>query len=278
MSGRVERGSATFKVACAMAVLLVALAAPAVAEDESLAKLLGGLGLSVEQVADNLANTLPAGGGERRLVRWEQAKITVGIVASSGVTAQMIGQVKSQIGNEFDYAGRQLDVCVRHWERLPESPSDATEVSACGSRPVDIDLLVDISERSVLADIDRPQLPSDLTSTSLTVIWQRIRGHVLAKPTQPVCTGTVVADAAVQKLAGGAAIIRTAPEQNALLTVSLCARDLGYILLGSTPIPDTNGPGGTWDGGLLKLLYRPELRSGESRGDVLAKLRAASGN
>ncbi len=278
MLGRAERNNTTFKLTCVIGVLLICFAAPAVAEDENLSELFGSLRLSADQAADNLANATPAEGGERRLVRWEQPEITLGIVASSGVTAQMIGQVKSQIGNEFDYAGRRLDVCIRHWESASESSGDSAEVSACGSRSIEIDLLVDVSERSILADTDRPQLPSDLTSATLTAIWQRIRGFVLAKPTTSVCTGTVVTDVTVKNLAGGAAIIRPAPEQNALLTISLCARDLGYVLLGAVPIADTNGPGGTWDGRLLKLLYRPEFRSGESRSEVLAKLRAASGN
>ena len=257
MSGRVERSSATFKLTCTIAVLLICLATRAVAEDEELSELFGKLRLSADQVADYLSNVTPAEGEERRLVRWEQDEVTLGIVASTGVTAQMIDQAVSQIRNTFEYAGRRLDACIEHWERPAGLAGASPKISACESRSIEIDLLIDVSEVSILGKINRPQLPSNLTSDNLNVIWQRIRGTVLAKPNASLCSGAVVADATVRNLMAGAAIVRPAPEQNTLLTVFHCARDLGYILLGSVPIPDADGTGGYWDGELSKLLYSP---------------------
>lgn len=278
MRGLVERGRAISRIIGAASVLFLPFAAPASAEDEGLSELFGSLHLSAEQVADYLSNAAPAAGEEKWLVRWEQDEVTLGIVASAGVTAQMIDQAVSQIRNTFEYAGRRLDACIRHWDRAADLAGDAPKISSCESRSIEIDLLIDVSEASMLGKINRPQLPSRLTSNELGVIWQRIRGAVLAQPNASLCTGAVIADATARNLMAGAAIVRPALEQNKLLTVFHCARDLGYLLLGSVPIPDTVGTGGTWNGSLLKLLYSPAFRSGESRSEVLAKLRALPSN
>lgn len=292
MSERVERSNphfnwrnrlqAMFGMICASTIAIVCLAAPAGAQDEDLSVLIRRLtsthGLSVDQLADYLALGTPLDGVERRLVRWEQAEVALGVVASAGVTADMIDKIVAPIENTFDDVGRGLYICIRRSDREVSAAGDSRAFPDCQSRPVEIDLVLDISERSIFADVNGPQLPSESKQTFLRASWSKMREAVLAHTTEYFCSAGFATDVAAQKLVGGAGLIRPKPEQNALLTMTLCSRELAYYLLGVIPIAKPGDKGGYLSGDLLQLLYRTELQSGESRGEVLEKLQAASGN
>lgn len=282
MSGRVERSRATFKVICGTAILLICLATPVAAQDEDLSMLIRRLtshyGLSVDQLGDYLALGTPADSVERRLVRWDQAEVTLGVVTSTDVTADMIDKTVAPIENAFDDVGRRLYICIRRWDREVDTADNSRTFPDCQSRPVEIDLVLDVSERSIFADIDDPQLPSESKWTFLRALWSKMREAVLAKPTAYFCSAGVATDVATQKLVGGAGLIRPGSEQNALLTMTLCSRQIAHYLLGTIPIAQPDGKGGYLDSDLSKLLYRTELRSGESRSEVVEKLHSTSGN
>lgn len=282
MAERVERNSLVSKFKYGVAVLVIWLATPAAAQDEDLSMLVRRLtshhGLSVDQLGNYLALGTPVDGTERRLVRWDQPEVTLGIIASAGVTADMIDKTMAPIESAFDDVGRRLSICIRRWGRGLGTADDSRIFPDCRSQPIEIDLVLDISERSIFQDIDGPQLPSELEWTFLRALWSRTRETVIANPIAYFCTAGVATDVATQKLVGGAGLIRPASEQNALLTMTLCSREMAYYLLGAIPIASPDGKGGYLDGDLLQLLYRAEFRSGETRREVLEKLRAASEN
>src|SRR5262245_57574902 len=119
MTGSVERNRRTFKFAGAVAVFIcLALPAAVRAEDPSvlIRRLTSDYGLSIDQLSDYLALGTPADNGERRLVRWDQDEIALGIVASSGVTADMIDKTVAPIESTFRDVGRRLRICIRHWD------------------------------------------------------------------------------------------------------------------------------------------------------------------
>lgn len=267
-----------FRMICAAAIAVTGLATPAASQDDDLSMLVRRLtsdyGLSIDQLAGYLTLDVPADNSERRLVRWEQAEVTLGVVASVGITADMIDKTVSSIESTFEDVDRRLYVCIQRRDREASAVGDWRTFPSCESRPVEIDLVLDISERSIFADIGGPQLPSESKQTFLSALWSKIREAVLANTTEYFCTAGVATDVAALKLVGGAGLIRPKSEQNALLTMTLCSRELAYYLLGVIPIAEPDGKGGYLDGDLLQLLYRPELRSGDSRSEVLAKLRA----
>lgn len=271
-----------FRMACVAVVAVICFATPATSQDEDLSMLIRRLtshyGLSVDQLGDYLALGTPADSSERRLVRWDQAEVTLGVVASAVVTADMIDKTVAPIENVFDDVGRRLYICIRHWDREVGTADGSRTFPDCQSQPVEIDLVLDVSEHSIFADIGAPQLPSETKWTFLRTLWSRMRESVLANPTAYFCSAGVATDVATQKLVGSAGLIRPRPEQNTLLTMTLCSRQIAYYLLGAIPIADSGGKGGYLDGDLLKLLYRTELHSGESRSEVVQKLRSASGN
>lgn len=281
MSERIKRNSRSFRLTGAVAIGIICLAIPVAAQGEDLSTLVGRLtsdyGLSVDQVGDYLALGTPVDSAERRLVRWDQSDIALGVVASAGVTAEMIDKTVAPIENAFRDVDRRLHICIRRWDPKVGTADEARIFPDCQSQPIEIDLVLDVSAHSIFADIGALQLPSESRWTFLRLLWSKMREAVLAKPTAYFCNAGVATDAATKKLVGGAGLIRPKPEQNALLTMTLCSRQIAYYLLGVIPIAEPDGKGGYLDGDLAQLLYRAELHSGETRKEVLEKLRAASG-
>lgn len=216
---------------------------------------------------------------EPTLVRWDQAEITLGLTVSSNASGPLVETVVASIQRRFDLVNRRLLVCVRSWPGGPEiTDGGAVRIGSCGSARTEIDLMIDVSDRVMLTEME--ELPSDATSHILRDTWSRIRQEVLAQPTWRFCNFGFATDATAQRLVGGAGIAR-APTigERAFELANNCAIELGYYFLGTFPIPDkSGGEGGALYPELLTLLYSDELRSGESRSEVLRKLRAASGS
>jgi hypothetical protein len=235
-------------------------------------------GIGVDEIANYLAlgRTLK---GERRLVRWEQAFVTLGVTASSGTPAALVNEAVSNIETTFKYVGRQLQACVRSWPRDLKRFGEAISIDDCDSKPTDIDLVIDVSDQTSFADAALSSLPSDPTQIFLTSQWARIRQDVLAQPTADICSASFATDATAQKIGGAAGYIRApAAKQETVVSVRYCSLQLGYNLLGSIPIKNRNSDGGTLNPDLLALLYSIQFRSGESQSEVLAKLRKAVSN
>lgn len=282
MAERVERNSLVAKLKYGVVALVVWLATPAAAQDEDMSMLVRRLtshyGLSVDQLGDYLALGTPVDSTERRLVRWDQPEVTLGIIASAGVTADMIDKTMAPIESVFDDVGRRLSICIRRWDRGAGTADDSRIFPDCRSQPSEIDLVLDSSGGSIFADINAPQLPTESRWSVLRAFWSEMHGAVLAEPKAYFCSSGLATDMATQKLVGGAGLIRPASEQNALLTMTLCSREMAHYLLGAIPIASPDDKGGYLDGDLLHLLYRAEFRSGETRTEVLEKMHAAPAN
>jgi hypothetical protein len=257
-------------------------ASPTLAE-QPLSELLQAItahsGRSVDEIAGYLTLGRRPDGSEPTLVRWDQAEITLGLTVSSNASAALVEAVVTNIQRRFDHVNRKLVVCVRSWPGGSEitDGSDA-RVGSCGSEPTEIDLMIDVSDRIMLEEMEA--LPSDPTRHFLRNSWSRIRQEVLAQPTWRFCNFGFATDPAAQRLIGGAAISR-APTigEKAFELTNNCAIELGYYFLGSLPIPDKSGAqGGTLYPDLLALLYSNEFKSGASRIEVLATLRKAIGS
>jgi hypothetical protein len=236
-------------------------------------------GRSVDEIADYLTLGRRPDGAEPTLVRWDQAEVSLGLTVSSNASAALVEAVVTNIQRRFDHVNRKLMVCVRNWPGGSEITDDnAVRITGCGSAPTEIDLVIDVSDHVMLKEMEA--LPSDPTRHFLRYSWSRIRQEVLAQPTWRFCNFGFATDPAAQRLVGGAAISR-APTigEKAFELTNNCAIELGYYFLGSLPIPDkSGGEGGALYPDLLALLYSDELQPGESRSEVLRKLREASGS
>jgi hypothetical protein len=235
-------------------------------------------GRSVDEIAGYLAVGRRSEPAEQTLVRWDQAEITLGLTVSANASAPLVEAVVAHIQRTFDLVHKRLLVCVRSWPGGSEITDEvAAPIGSCGPAPTEIDLLIDVSDRVMLREMEA--LPSDPTRHFLRDIWSRATQQVLAQPTWYFCNFGSATDAPAQKLVGAAGIIRAPThEQEAFVLAEKCSAQLGYFLLGSLPIPDrSGGKGGTLDPDLLALLYSDELQSGQSRTEVLTTLRAATG-
>jgi hypothetical protein len=233
-------------------------------------------GSSVDEIAGYLALGGRSEGAEPKLVRWDQAEITLGLTVSSNASAPLVEAAVAGIQRIFDFVNRRLLVCVRSWPGGSEITDEvAAPVGSCGSARTEIDLVIDVSDRVLLKEMEA--LPSDPTRRPLRDIWSRVSQDVLAQPTWHFCNAGYATDATAQKLVGAAGIIRAPTiEQKAFELAKECSMRLGYLLLGSFPIPNGSG-GGTLSPDLLALLYRAEFQSGESQSEVLTILREATG-
>jgi hypothetical protein len=235
-------------------------------------------GRSVDEIADYLTVGRRSEREERTLVRWDQAEITLGLTVSSSASAPLVETVVADIQRTFDLVNKRLLVCVRGWPGGSEITDEVTApIGSCGPTPTEIDLLIDVSDRVMLREMEA--LPSDPTRPFLRNVWSRARQQVLAQPTWYFCNFGLATDATAQEVVGAAGILRAPTlEPKAFELAEKCSIELGYLLLGSLPIPDrSGGKGGTLSPDLLALLYRDELQSGESRSEVLTTLRKASG-
>jgi hypothetical protein len=235
-------------------------------------------GRSVDEIATYITLGRRPGGAEPTLVRWDQAEITLGLTVSSNASGPLVEVVVASIQRRFYLVNRRLLVCVRSWPGGSEiTDREAVPIGSCGSAPTEIDLMVDVSDRVMLREMEA--LPSDATRHFLRDSWSRIRQEVLAQPTWRFCNFGYATDATAQRLVGAAGIIRVPTIEEKAFDANSCAIELGYYFLGAFPIPDkSGGEGGALYPDLLALLYSDELRSGESRSEVLRKLRAAGGS
>jgi hypothetical protein len=263
----------------------VILTTSAVAENEQeFSKLiqatLSSSGIGIDELDDYLSLGKIGNATEPNLVRWDQAEITLGVVAPADAPAWLINSITLEIDKMFRFVSRQIDICVRRTDRSAEVSNETPKFDDCGDRATEIDLVVDLSERTLFADSDARQLPSVSHQSFLTQSWAKMKQAVLAQQSASFCSAGVATDAAAQKLIGAAGLIRIPNgQQTALSSIVQCSRELAYYLLGSIPIADPNGTGGTLSADLLTLLYRDEFRPGESRSNVFAKLqRAVSDN
>ncbi len=270
---------------CSVAASVIMLTASAAAENEQeFSKLvqltLSSSGIGIDKLDDYLSLGRVENAIEPNLVRWNQAVITLGVVAPPDVPAWLINSITSEIDKMFRFVSRQVDVCVRRTDRSAAAPNETSILDDCGDRPTEIDLVVDLSERTLFADSDEPELPSEINQRFLAQLWSKMKQAVLAQQSASFCSAGVATDAAAQKLIGAAGLIRIPNgQQTALSSIIQCSRELAYYLLGSIPIADPNGTGGTLSADLLTLLYRDEFQPGESRSNVFAKLqRAVSDN
>jgi hypothetical protein len=268
-------------LSAAVAVCAFCWSGPALAA-EALSDLVRAItaasGRSVDEIATYLTLGRRPDGAEPTLVRWDQAEITLGLTVSSNASAPLVEVVVESIQRRFYLVNRRLLVCVRSWPGGSEiADREAVPIGSCGSAPTEIDLMIDVSDRVMLREMEA--LPSDVTRHFLRDSWSRIRQEVLAQPTWLFCNFGYATDATAQRLVGAAGIIRVPTIEEKAFEANNCAIELGYYFLGSLPIPDkSDGEGGALHPDLLTLLYSDELQSGESRSEVLRKLRAAGGS
>lgn len=249
-------------------------------ESNNLSELVRAITADSGRSVDGIAGYLTAGrrsdGAEPTLVRWDQAEITLGLVVSNNASASLVEAVVAGIQGTFDFVSKKLLVCVRSWPGGSEvTDGGGVRIGSCGSAPTEIDLVIDVSPRALIREMET--LPSDSTRPYLRDTWSKVRQEVLAQPTWHFCNSGVATDAKAQKLVGAASIVRAPThEQKALELAKICSMQLGYLLLGSLPIPEqSGGEGGTLYSDLLALLYSDELQSGEIRSEVLTTLRNA---
>lgn len=235
-------------------------------------------GRSVDEIAGYLALGRRPDGAEPTLVRWDQAEITLGLTVSNNASVSLVETVVADIQRTFDLVNKRLLVCLRSWPGGSEITDEvAAPIGSCGSASTEIDLLIDVSDRVMLREMEA--LPSDPTRDFLRDIWSIARQQVLAQPTWYFCNFGLATDATAQMVVGAAGIIRAPTlEPKAFELAEKCSIELGYFMLGSLPIPDrSGGKGGTLNPDLLALLYSDERNSGESQSEVLTALRTASG-
>jgi hypothetical protein len=235
-------------------------------------------GRSVDEIAEYFTAGRRPDGAEPTLVRWDQAEITLGLTVSSDASARLVETVVMNIQRTFDFAKRRLLVCVRNWPGGPEiTDGGAVRIGNCGSAPTEIDLMIDISDRVMLKEME--SLPSDATRRFLRDSWSKMSQEALAQPTWHFCNFGFATDAAAQRAVGAAGLIRApTTEEKAFELANRCSMELGYLLLGSVPIPHrSGGEGATLYPDLLTLLYSDELQSGKTRTEVLTALHKASG-
>jgi hypothetical protein len=234
-------------------------------------------GIGVDEIVGYLTLGRASEHAEPTLVRWDQSRVTLGLVISEDAPAALVEAVVVGIQRRFGRVDRTLAVCVREWPGGSTITDEAAApIAKCeSSEPTEIDLVIDISDHDLLQGIEA--LPSDTRHHFLRGIWSRIRRDIVAQPDLHFCNFGYTTDAAAQRLIGAAGIVWIPTTgKKALQLAEDCSVNMGYYLLGSIPILDRpGGDSGTLSPDLLSLLYSDKFDSGQSRSDVLKILREA---
>jgi hypothetical protein len=226
-------------------------------------------GLDAEKLVDLLTTVTPAGGGERKMVRWSGSQsITLGIWASAHVPAEFTSRVVMELTNRFGSVGRSAEVCLR--SPIPEH-ADARLASDCMLKQTDIDIVLDFENTPSVSSYRMSAEHSDTTLPFLATFWPYMHQAAELQPESVICKAALEVDVAITKFIGGAAILRIpASTRESSVWMDRCLIPVSYLLLGSVRIPDRDGSGGTYTQEVLDLLYAEELQSGQSESSIRA--------
>ena len=235
------------------------------------------LNVDVEEVASALTNaSMP--GGISHLVRWNQSNIVLGLQITKGTARQDVYPIALRLIQAFGVVGRTLRVCLYHEQvgDVPDPDVADPALAPCESNTTDIDLVIDLSNEASPSTYVAHLQNKQAAGNSYRMIWENAISAVAHRPNKDMCGGKVISDDAAQRIVRAAGLVRIpASTPHFRDRINECSNVVSLGILGSVPIGNPGGNGATFSQYLLQLLYSNEFSPGETREDVLAKLKSA---
>lgn len=215
---------------------------------------------------------------DRDLARWGKRTLVVGLTRYPGAYAGDAANLLLDLEDGFAVVGRRLEFCLRQKdEEVRDVISNFHTLRGCGNRQVDIELVMDATDRPKSERKTFVPPYREFRTGLLAEFWEENSAAINAHPSTEMCSYAVVLDRrSGPGIVGAAAIVRSRSQEVGSGHRHLCTNTLTYALLGAQFVKlDPADISTAFVPELLELLYSDKLTSGLSRDEVRSILEAA---